>query len=105
MQNQNDLEKKNFIDEKGVAFVFYKNTGDLWIGGPQKENKTRPHKESKTAKIIEMLQHGTTRKEVLKATGWKAVSMQQVAKNAGVKLRPEKLKKKPTFYKILTRSS
>jgi len=103
---QNNLEKKNFTDEKGIAFVFYKNTGDLWIGGPQKEQKTGgPRKESKTAKIIEMLQQGTTRKEVLKATGWKAVSMQQVAKSAGVKLRPEKSKRKPTFYKILTRST
>jgi len=45
--------------------------------------------ENKTAKVIAMLKRpsGVTRTEVLKVTGWKAVSMQQVATNAGVKLK------------------
>lgn len=45
--------------------------------------------ESKTSKVIALMQRasGVTREEVLKVTGWKAVSMQQVATNAGVKLK------------------
>jgi cytoskeletal protein RodZ len=42
----------------------------------------------KTAKVIAMLRNGgCTRAQILKATGWKAVSVQQLAKSAGVKLK------------------
>jgi hypothetical protein len=45
--------------------------------------------ENKTAKVVALMKRakGVTREEVLKLTGWKAVSMQQLATNAGVKLK------------------
>jgi hypothetical protein len=48
-----------------------------------------PRKGSMIAKIATMLRRpkGCTRKEVLAATGWRAVSLQQQAKAAGVKLK------------------
>jgi hypothetical protein len=57
--------------------------------------------ESKTAKVVAMLQRasGCTREEVLALTGWKAVSMQQVAESAGVKLKMEKVEGKPIRYR------
>jgi hypothetical protein len=43
----------------------------------------------KSAQVIALMQRpkGCTREEVLVLTGWKAVSMQQLATNAGVKLK------------------
>jgi hypothetical protein len=41
---------------------------------------------------------GCTNEEVLKATGWPSVSMPQQAKAAGLSLRKEKEKGKPTRY-------
>lgn len=51
----------------------------------------------KTLKVKSMLERksGCTRAEVLEATGWKAVSMQQMAKACGLKLRLEKQDDKP----------
>jgi hypothetical protein len=43
---------------------------------------------------------GVTRKEVLALTEWSAVSMQQLATNAGVKLKLEKIAGKPTVYRV-----
>jgi hypothetical protein len=44
---------------------------------------------SKTQKVIALMKRaaGVTREEVLKLTGWKAVSMQALAKSAGVTLK------------------
>jgi hypothetical protein len=60
-----------------------------------------PRKESKSAKVVALLQRasGVTREEVLKVTGWKAVSMQALASNAGVKLKMEKVEGKPIRYR------
>lgn len=54
----------------------------------------------KTAAVAKLLQraNGCTRKEVLEATGWKAVSMQQMAKNLGLKLTQSKEKGEVTHY-------
>jgi hypothetical protein len=41
---------------------------------------------------------GTTREEILAATGWKAVSVQQVAKGAGLALRVDKGRKPFRYY-------
>jgi len=48
--------------------------------------------EHKTTKVIALMKRakGVTREEVLALTGWKAVSMQQLAKSAGVKLKVNK---------------
>jgi hypothetical protein len=47
---------------------------------------------SKTAQVAAMLQSskGCTRADILKATGWPSVSVQQIAKNVGLKLTSEK---------------
>jgi Protein of unknown function (DUF3489) len=69
---------------------------------PRKAAKAAtPRKESKTAKVVALLQRasGVTRKEVLEVTGWKAVSMQQLAASAGVKLKMEKVEGKPIRYR------
>jgi hypothetical protein len=60
-----------------------------------------PRKESKTGKIVALLQRpgGVTREQVLKATGWKAISMQQIAKAGGVKLKMQKVEGKPIVYR------
>lgn len=54
----------------------------------------------KTLEIKRLLERksGVTRAEVLAATGWKAVSMQQMAKACGLKLRQEKEKGKRISY-------
>jgi hypothetical protein len=42
---------------------------------------------------------GVTRPEALEVTGWKGISFQIVAKNAGLKLRVESPKGKPYIYR------
>jgi hypothetical protein len=51
--------------------------------------KSAPRKESKAAKVVALLRRpsGCTREQVLEVTGWKAVSMQQQAAAAGLKLK------------------
>jgi hypothetical protein len=63
--------------------------------------KTAKPRENKSAKIVAMLKRpsGVTRKAVLAATGWKAVSMQQMASNAGLTLKMEKPDGKPIVYR------
>jgi transposase len=59
-----------------------------------KPKKAAPKKkaESKTQQVVALLtrKSGCTRAEVLSATGWTAISMQQVAKVAKLKLSTEK---------------
>lgn len=55
---------------------------------------------SKTAIIADLLlgKDGTTRRDILTATGWPAVSVQAMARAAGLALRQEKAKGEPTRY-------
>ncbi len=57
--------------------------------------------DSKTAKVVALLKHagGATRAQILKATGWKAVSVQQLAKSAGLKLKVDE-SERPFKYKV-----
>jgi hypothetical protein len=57
--------------------------------------------DNKTAGVLALMRRakGVTRAEVLELTGWKAVSMQQVAENAGVKLVVDE-SERPFKYKI-----
>lgn len=48
--------------------------------------------------ILAMLSRGCTREEVLRVTGWKAVSMQQMAAGLGVGLRVDKDSKPFKYY-------
>ena len=61
----------------------------------------KPRSESKTAQVRAMLQRasGCTREQILELTGWKAVSVQQVAEKAGLKLKMEKVEGKPIVYR------
>jgi hypothetical protein len=54
--------------------------------------KTAKPRQNKLAKIVALLKRpsGCTRDDVLKATGWMAVSMQQQARAAGIKLKINK---------------
>ena len=58
-----------------------------------------PRKGSALAKVAGMLRRpgGCTREQVLKATGWTAVSLQQQAKAAGVKLKIDKSERPFTY--------
>lgn len=62
---------------------------------PKKQSKKTASsgpRGAKTLKVKSMLERtsGCTRAQVLEATGWKAVSMQQMAKACGLKLSQEK---------------
>jgi hypothetical protein len=61
-----------------------------------------PRKGSALAKVAGMLRRpgGCTREQVLKATKWSAVSMQQQAKAAGVKLKIDKSERPFTYRAI-----
>jgi hypothetical protein len=61
----------------------------------------RPRGDGKSAKVVEMMRKngGVTREQVLRATGWKAVSMQALAKAAGVKLKVNE-KERPFRYSV-----
>jgi hypothetical protein len=63
--------------------------------------KAKATGENKTAKVIALMKRakGVTRAEVLELTGWKAVSMQQLAENAGVKLVVDE-SARPFHYKV-----
>lgn len=62
-----------------------------------KKKSTGPRADSMTSKIIAKMKNGgITREQVLKMTGWKAVSMQQLAGNAGVTLK--KSEERPFTY-------
>ena len=77
-------------------------TGEEPMATKSKKSTTKSKPgENKTAKVVAMLKRpsGVTREEVLTVTGWKAVSMQQVATNAGVKLKMEKIEGKPIRYR------
>ena len=54
--------------------------------------KSAKPRQNKSARIAAMLRRpsGCTRDDVLKATGWMAVSMQQQARAAGIKLKINK---------------
>lgn len=56
--------------------------------------------KTKLEVIAALLQrkNGTTNAEILEASGWPSVSVPQQAKAAGLKLRKEKVKGKPTRY-------
>ena len=64
------------------------------------ESGPGPRAGSKTAIVAQLLQRqeGCTNAEVLEATKWPTVSMNQQAKAAGLVLKKEKLKGQPTRY-------
>jgi hypothetical protein len=66
----------------------------------KKANGKAAKRQNKSAKIVTMLRRpgGVTREAVLAATGWKAVSMQQIAGNAGIKLKVDE-SKTPFVYR------
>lgn len=65
-----------------------------------KKVAAKPRGDSKTQKVGVLLKRagGCTRADILKATGWPAVSVQQMAKTCGLKLRKEKEPGKPIVY-------
>ena len=62
--------------------------------------KTGPRADSLTSKVVALMKRakGVTREEILDLTGWKAVSVQQLSKSAGVKLTIDK-SARPFHYK------
>jgi hypothetical protein len=67
---------------------------------PKAKRSTKTAPKSKTAIVAAMLTRagGTTRPEILKATGWPTVSVQAIAKAAGLKLKMAKKAGEPTVY-------
>lgn len=72
------------------------------VAKPKKEKVARAkgNGSSKTGVVADLLKRksGCTAAEILKATGWPAVSVPAMAKAAGLKLRKEKEKGSPTRY-------
>lgn len=67
--------------------------------GSAKKTAPKARGNSKTAKVVALLKNGgCTREQVLKLTGWKAVSMQQLAKSSGLKLKVDE-SQRPFRYK------
>ena len=64
----------------------------------KKAAKKTPRKEGKSALVRAMLAKGTTRPAVLKAVGWRGISFQVVARNAGLKLHVDE-SKRPFVYR------
>jgi hypothetical protein len=60
--------------------------------------KARSDAGSKDAEITTLLKRGCTSEEVLRVTGWKAISMPAMAKKLGLKLRIEKGVKPFRYY-------
>lgn len=89
-------QKARAAAEKGatLALVAQKVEAKPKTAKPKKTAKAKqgPAKDSKAAMIGNMLRrkNGCTSKEVLKATGWPAVSMPAQAKLVGVKLKKVK---------------
>ena len=67
---------------------------------PKKAAGPKGPRGEKTLMVKALLERksGCTSAEVLEKTGWPAVSMPAIAKAAGLKLRKEKEKGKPTRY-------
>ena len=67
-----------------------------------KKAAAKTNGKSKTQAVVALMRRpkGVTRKEVLALTEWSAVSMQQLATNAGVELKLEKIAGKPTVYRV-----
>lgn len=67
---------------------------------PKTKVKTTGPRGEKTLAVKKLLERksGCTRKDILDLTGWPAVSVQTMAKAAGLKLRKEKEKGKATVY-------
>ena len=65
-----------------------------------KAKAAKPNGKTKIAMIGNLLNRkdGCTRKDVLEATGWPSVSLQQRARELGVKLRKDKQSGQPTRY-------
>jgi hypothetical protein len=68
-----------------------------------KKAAAKTNGKNKTQAVVALMRRpkGVTRKEVVALTEWSAVSMQQVAKAAGVKLKLEKAQGKPTVYRAV----
>jgi hypothetical protein len=66
----------------------------------KKAGAKKPTGENKTAQVMALMKRakGVTREEVLELTGWKAVSMQQLARSAGVKMKVDE-SVRPFHYK------
>ncbi len=65
---------------------------------PRKATAKKTRKEGKSAQVRAMLAKGTTRPAVLAAVGWKGISFQVVARNAGLKLHVDETQK-PFVYR------
>ncbi len=83
MSNETETVKKKTPAKKKVA--------------KKKSDGPRGEKTLMVKKLLER-KSGCTRKDILEATGWPAVSVQAMAKSCGLKLRQEKEKGKPTVY-------
>jgi hypothetical protein len=68
----------------------------------KKATATKTNGISKTSIVLSMLKRpqGCTREQVLTATKWSSISMQAVAKAAGVKLRVDE-SKRPFVYRAV----
>jgi hypothetical protein len=94
-------KKPKITTKKKTAKKVTKKTAKKTAKKVTKKTAKKATGDNKTSKIITLMKRtkGVTRAEVLELTGWKAVSMQQLAENAGVKLVVDE-SERPFHYKI-----
>jgi hypothetical protein len=65
--------------------------------------KSALRKEGKMARVRALMARssGATREQILELTDWKAVSPQQIAEKAGLKIKLEKIAGQPTVYRTV----
>lgn len=94
MKNKAGSKGKSAVKKKAVKKAAKKKVAAKKNAAPQTPS-TRTGtggKSGKTAEVKRLLlrKNGATRADILGATGWPSVSVQQIAKNTGLKLRAEK---------------
>ncbi len=83
---------------KAKKVVAKKTPAKKAVAKKAKTNGAGPKKGSKGEKIVALLKKGCTNAQMLKALEWPAVSMQQQARNYGLKLSVDR-SKRPFVYK------
>ncbi len=82
-----------------VAKKASRSTARKAVGKVSKKVVTKKKTGDKIGKILALLKHGATRPQILKLTGWKAVSVQDIANRAGLNLKVDS-KERPFKYKV-----
>lgn len=90
-------QKAKVLDPPEATEEWFKKA-KLVTPGQQMQKRSKADAGSKDAEIATLLKRGCTAEEVLRVTGWKAISMPAMAKKLGLALRIEKGRKPFKYY-------